>query len=128
MEWYPNDAHTMVVAWHPAVVKTLLGYWDESAVLLHLALYAAGLREAEAPECANYGIALYLMPLSYLSEQERAEAMARLEARGFIERAPADPHSVAVPRSVLDVVPRRELDPQFLMQWNAAKASAPALS
>lgn len=123
MELDSTDADTLVVAWHKDALDALVAYPYEAAVLLWLALRQADVLRSGGPRMNNFGLALILMPLDLLTEGEVGEAVDRLTARGFLERADKD--SVYINTVAIRVIDRRELPAQFLMHWNTAKASAP---
>ncbi|MEU0950290.1 hypothetical protein ABZ379_47830 [Streptomyces canus] len=119
----PADADTLVVSWHKDVLEALVASPYEAAVLLWLALQEAEVLQPGGPKMNNFGLALILMPLDFLTVGEVHEAVERLTARGFLERAGQD--SVYIDPVAIRVIDRRELPAQFRMDWNAAKASAP---
>ncbi|MBP5888738.1 MULTISPECIES: hypothetical protein [Streptomyces] len=123
MELDSTDADTLVVAWHKDVLEALAAYPYEAAALLWLALKQADVLRPGGPTMDNMGLALILMPLNFLTDGEVREAVERLTARGFLERADED--GVYIDPVAIRVIDRRELPAQFLMDWNAAKASAP---
>ncbi|MFJ9588785.1 hypothetical protein [Streptomyces acidicola] len=123
MELDSTDADTLVVAWHKDALETLVAYPYEAAALLWLALKQADVQRPGGPKMNNIGLALILMPLDFLTDGEVRETVERLTARGFLERADKD--SVYIDPIAIRVIDRRELPAQFLMDWNAAKASAP---
>ncbi|MET9079945.1 hypothetical protein ABZX95_49675 [Streptomyces sp. NPDC004232] len=123
MEWDPESADTLVVSWHHAVLQDLSPYPYEAAALLWLALDQAGVLRPDGPKLSNLMLGLTLMPIDFLSGQEILEAVDQLVARGFIDRADAE--NIYVNHDAVRIVGRRELDPRFLMQWNAAKAEWP---
>lgn len=123
MELDSTNADTLVVAWHTNVLEALTAYPYEAAVLLWLALKQAEVLRPEGPKTNNFGLALILMPLDFLTVGEVGEAVERLTARGFLERADED--SVYIDPVAIRVIHRRELSARFLMDWNAAKASSP---
>ncbi|WP_438948296.1 zinc finger domain-containing protein [Streptomyces cellulosae] len=126
MEWDPHTADTPVVSWHHSVLEDLAGYPYEAAALLWLALADAGMLRPDGPKLSNFMLGLILMPIDFLTGQEILEAVDRLAARGFINRTdPDDIRALEIDRDAIRIVGRRELDPRFLMQWNAAKASWP---
>ncbi|MCM1969422.1 hypothetical protein [Streptomyces sp. G1] len=116
MELQPGAADTLVASWHQGVLDELAPYPYEAAALMRLALL-----QAEAKTLSNFAVALVLMPLQFITVGEALEAVDRLAARGFVERA--DATHVSVNALALDVIERTELTPQFRMEWNAAKAS-----
>ncbi|MBC2868617.1 hypothetical protein [Streptomyces mexicanus] len=123
MELDSNDADTLVVSWHKDVLEALAAYPYEAATLLWLALKQAEVLRPGGPKMNNFGLALILMPLDFLTVGEVGEAVERLTARGFLARAGED--SVYIDPIAIRVIDRRELSAQFLMEWNAAKAHAP---
>jgi hypothetical protein len=123
MELDSTDADTLVVSWHKDVLKALAADPYEAAALLWLALKQAGVLRPGGPKMNNFGLALILMPLEFLTAGEVGEAVERLTARGFLERAGKD--SVYIDPVAIRVIDRRELPARFLMEWNAEKANAP---
>lgn len=124
MELDSTDAGTLVVSWHKDALEDLAAYPYEAAALLRLALKQAEVLRPDGPKMNNFGLALILMPLDFLTVDEVLEAVERLTARGFLERAGED-ESVCIDPAAIRVVERRDLPARFLMDWNAAKASAP---
>ncbi|GHE33842.1 hypothetical protein GCM10017771_51080 [Streptomyces capitiformicae] len=123
MELDSTDADTLVVAWHKDALEALAAYPYEAAVLLWLALKQADVLQPGGPKMNNFGLALILMPIDFLTVGEVREAVERLTARGFLERAGED--GVYIDPVAIRVIERRELPARFRMDWNAAKASAP---
>ncbi|MEU0110649.1 hypothetical protein ABZ313_35535 [Streptomyces sp. NPDC006251] len=123
MELDSTDAETLVVSWHKDAVGALAAYPYEAAALLWLALEQADVFRPDGPKMNNFGLALILMPLNFLTVGEVGEAVERLTARGFLERADED--SVYIDPVAIRVIERRELSARFRMDWNAAKAGAP---
>ncbi|MEU2718313.1 hypothetical protein [Streptomyces sp. NPDC007205] len=123
MELDSTDADTLVVSRHKGILEALAAYPYEAAALLWLALMQAEVLRPHGPKMNNFGLALILMPLDFLAVGEVGEAVERLIARGFLERADED--SVYIDPVAIRVIDRRELTARFLMDWNAAKASAP---
>ncbi|MGW4951551.1 hypothetical protein [Streptomyces parvulus] len=123
MELDSTDADTLVVSWHKDCLSALTRYPYEAAALLWLALKQAEVLRDGGPKMNNLGLALILMPIDFLTGDEVLEAVARLAARGFLERA--DENSVYIDPVAIRVINRRALPARFLMDWNAAKANAP---
>ncbi len=118
IELHPEAADTLVASWHPDVMNNLAPYPYEAAALLRLAL-----TQAEARTLNNFTLALFLMPLDFLTTDEALEAVDRLIARGFVEQVGAT--HVSVNALALDTIERADLAPQVRMERNAAKASWP---
>ncbi|MFG3517595.1 hypothetical protein [Streptomyces bobili] len=91
---YSTDADTLVVSWHKGVLEQLAAYPYEAAALLWLALQQAEVRRPGGPTMNNFGLALMLTPLGFLSRDEILEAVERLTVRGFLERAGQDSVSI----------------------------------
>lgn len=123
MELDSTDADTLVVSWHKGALEDLAAYPYEAAALQWLALKQAKVLRPDGPKMNNFGPALILMPLGFLTDGEICEAVERLTARGFLERVGED--GVSIDPVAIRVIDRRELPARFLMDWNAAKASAP---
>ncbi|WP_455679991.1 hypothetical protein [Streptomyces scabiei] len=123
MELDSTDADTLVVSWHKDALEALAAYPYEAAALVWLALKQADVLRPGGPKMNNFGLALILMPLDFLTDGEVRDAVERLTARGFLERAGKD--SVYIDPVAIRMIDRRELPARFLMDWNAAKASAP---
>ncbi|MGX1266892.1 hypothetical protein RKD18_000086 [Streptomyces phaeoluteigriseus] len=123
MELDPTDADTLVVSWHTDALEVLAAYSYEAAALLWLALKQAEVLRPDGPKISNFGLALILVPLDFLTVGEVPESVERLTARGFLERAGED--SVWIDPVAIRVIDRRDLPARFRMDWNAAKASAP---
>ncbi|MFF7644010.1 hypothetical protein [Streptomyces canus] len=123
MELDSTDADTLVVSWHKDALEALAAYPYEAAALLWLALKQAEVFRPGGPKTNNFGLALILMPIYFLTAGEVGEAVERLIARGFLECADED--SVYIDPVAIRVIGRRELSARFRMDWNAEKASAP---
>ena len=123
MELDSADADTLVVSWHKHALEDLAAYPYEAAILLWLALKKAGVLQPDGPKISNFGLGLILMPLDFLAAHEVVEAIERLTARGFLERADED--SVYIDPAAIRVIARRDLPARFRLDWNAAKADAP---
>ncbi|WP_159064130.1 hypothetical protein [Streptomyces canus] len=117
----PDCADTLVVSLHKDVVAELARSHYEAAALLWLVLEQAGQERATVLDVKNFQVAFFLMPLDYLAPAEVLEAVDRLAARGFVERA--GDRGVRVNSLAACVIERRELPARLLMEWNAAKAS-----
>ena len=124
MELDSEDADTLVVSWHKHALEAVAAHPYEAATLLWLALKKAGVLQPDGPKISNFALGLILMPLDFLAAHEVAEAVERLTARGFLERANED--SVYIDPAAIRLIARRDLPARFRLDWNAAKAGAPA--